>query len=311
MKRTWSNVLLFLIAVPSLLISCQPNEVKTEITETIIEESGEKIFNAEEEEIIAFIEKLLFVAGNNDLEAMDSMVSDKANLGIAVLRDGAWQNRVTTISEYFEAMKEKESRPYFEPVNEYEILINKGQIAFVWADATLHTYGVPRTNNIDNFTLIKEDGEWQILNASFTNTRLPEEMKKFDLDVFAKSYAQAWCGVRPDFVAMFFEENGALQLNESKPAKGRAEIAKVVNGFMEDLPDMVVSYDSLVKKAEGTEFHWTLTATASGPGGSGNKVEVSGYEFWQLGENNLILNSHGHFPTEEYNRQLGIEMDKK
>ena len=73
---------------------------------------------------------------------------------------------------------------------------------------------------------------------------------------------------------------------------------------MTDLPDMVVRFDSLVTKTEGSEFHWTLMATNSGPGGTGNKVNVSGYELWQMGENGLIQSSQGHFPGEEYNRQL-------
>ncbi len=78
---------------------------------------------------------------------------------------------------------------------------------------------------------------------------------------------------------------------------------------MHELPDMLVRYDSLVNKPTGIEFHWTLIATHSGPGGTGNKVEVSGYEEWQMGDNGLILKSLGHFPTEEYNRQLGIGLE--
>ncbi len=58
------------------------------------------------------------VAGKYDLRAMDSMISDKANLGIAIVRDGVWKNSVTTINEYFESAKHRELRPYYEPVNE-------------------------------------------------------------------------------------------------------------------------------------------------------------------------------------------------
>ena len=307
MKNSFRSKTIFLVVLSSLFISCQSNQDKTKVTEKLTETQEEKTLNPEEQELKAIVEKLLFAVGNSDFQTLDSVVSDKANLASAIIRDGVSKNSVITIGEYFESQKQRERKPFYEPVNEYKILINKGQIAFVWADAILHSFGVPRTNNIDNFTLIKEDGEWKFINISFTNTRLPEALKKFDLEVFAKSYAQVWSGVRPDFVAMFFEENGSLQLNESKPATGRAQIAEVVQGFMRDLPDMVVRYDSLVNKPTGTEFHWTLTATYSGPGGTGNKVEVSGYELWQMGDNDRILKSQGHFPTEEYNRQLGIE----
>ena len=97
------------------------------------------------------------VAGNYNLQDMDSMISDKANLGFTISRDGVWKNAVTTINEYFEAAKHREFEPYYEPVNAYKIIINKGQMALVWADATLHSYGVLLTNNIDNFTLIKRN----------------------------------------------------------------------------------------------------------------------------------------------------------
>ncbi len=279
------------------------------ITDSKTTVKTEQQWTQDQADVKALVEKLLMLVGNSDFQALDSIVSDKANLASAIIRDGISKNSVITIGDYFETQKNRERKPFYEPVNEYKILINKGQIAFVWADAILHSYGVPRTNNIDNFTLIKENGEWKFINISFTNTPLPETLKKFDLEVFAKSYAQVWSGIRPEFVAMFFEENGSLKLNENKPAVGRAQIADVAQGFMRDLPDMVISYDSLVTKATGTEFHWTLTATNSGPRGTGNKVKVSGYELWQMGENGRILKSQGHFPTEEYNSQLGIGIE--
>ncbi len=173
-------------------------------------------------------------------------------------------------------------------MNEYKILINKGQIAFVWADATLHSYGVPRTNNIDNFTLIKEDGEWKFINISFTNTRLPEELKKFDLEVFAKSYAQVWCSQRPNFVSSFFSEDGVLQINDGSPAEGTEAITNVAKGFMDAFPDMIVSMDSLITKSDKTRFYWTLTGTNNGTNGTGNKVTISGFEEWKIWERNNL-----------------------
>jgi hypothetical protein len=196
-------------------------------------------------------------------------------------------------------------------VNEYKILINKGQIAFVWADATLHSYGVPRTNNIDNFTLIKENDEWKFINISFTNTPLPEELKKFDLKVFAKSYAQVWCSQRPNFVSYFFAEDGVLQINEGEPAEGTEAITNVVKGFMDAFPDMIVSMDSLITKSDKTRFYWTLTGTNNGTNGTGNKVNISGFEEWVINKEGLIQESKGYFNNKEYERQLKFGIDKK
>ncbi len=213
------------------------------------------------------------------------------------------------VQNNYERTRSYELKPYFEPVSEWNIKISNGQIAFVEANATLHSHGIPRRNNVDFFTLIKEDGVWKIFNISHTSTPLPEDEKVFNMETFDRSYTRVLSGVRSEFVAKFFKENGTLQLNENQPTVGRSQIAEVAKSLMNDLPDMVVNYDSLVTKSTGTEFHWTLTGTNSGLAGTGKKVKVSGYELWQMGKNSLILKTEGHFPTVGYNRQLefGVE----
>jgi hypothetical protein len=310
MKRTLRSVIVSLVVLSCLFISCQSNQDKTKLPEKVTEAKEEKILNPEEQEIKAIVEKLLMLVGNSDFQALDSIISDKANLGIAIIRDGISKNSVSTIGEYFERVKLSERKPFYEPVNEYKILINKGQIAFVWADATLHSYGVPRTNNIDNFTLIKEDGEWKFINISFTNTRLPEELKKFDLDVFAKSYAQVWCSQRPNFVSSFFAEDGELTINDGKTAKGKNAITNVAKGFMDAFPDMIVSMDSLISKSDKPRFYWTLTGTNHGTNRTGNKVSISGFEEWTINDEGLIQESKGYFDEKEYKRQLEFGTDK-
>jgi hypothetical protein len=296
-----------LVIMPFMLFSCQSNQ--NEQSAKALEEQKESTWNAEEQELIALVEKLLFAVGNSDFQTLDSIISDKANLASAIIRDGSSKNSILTISEYFESQKNRERKPFHEPVDEYNILINKEQIAFVWADATLHTYGVPRTNNTDNFTLIKEDGKWQFINISFTNTPLPEELKQFDLEVFAKSYAQVWCSQRPNFVSSFFSEDGVLQINDGSPAKGTEAITNVAKGFMDAFPDMVVSMDSLITESGKTRFYWTLTGTNNGVNGTGNKVKISGFEEWTLSKDGLIQESKGYFDEKEYERQLQFSSD--
>ena len=139
------------------------------------------------------------------------------------------------------------------------------------------------------------------LNSKIENADLDQLAS---LKLFAKRYARAWGSQVPDSVASFFSGDGSLRVNDGDKAVGADEIALVAESFMTDLPDMLVRYDSLVNDSNGVEFHWTLIATNSGPGGTGNKVNVSGYEVWTIGEDGLIKESQGHFPTEEYNRQL-------
>ena len=123
-----------------------------------------------------------------------------------------------------------------------------------------------------------------------------------ELIEFAKRYAKAWCSQNPESVAAFYAENGLLSVNDGPPAVGRAAIAEIARGFMRTFPDMVVTMDKVSRDSDGTKFHWTLIGTNTGPGGTGKRVRISGYELWQLDDAELIRNSKGHFDSAEYDR---------
>ena len=125
-----------------------------------------------------------------------------------------------------------------------------------------------------------------------------------EITAFAKRYAKAWCSQNPESVAAFFGENGSLSVNDGPPTVGRASIAEVARGFMRDLPDMIVTMDDVTHDSDGTKFHWTLTGTNTGPGGTGKRVRISGYELWKLDPDGLIGESKGHFDSADYERQL-------
>jgi len=129
------------------------------------------------------------------------------------------------------------------------------------------------------------------------------------LKKFAKRYAEAWCSQDPDKVAAFFAERGSISINDGPPAVGRAAIANEAQAFMTRFPDVVVTMDKVVRDEQGTKFHWTLTGTNTGPGGTGNKVRISGYELWKVDNDGLIGDSLGHFDTAEYERQLKHGVD--
>ena len=134
-------------------------------------------------------------------------------------------------------------------------------------------------------------------------------MTSDELTAFAKRYAEAWCSQNPESVAAFHAENGSLSVNDGPPAVGRAAIAKEAQAFVTTFPDMVVTMDKVVHDEEGTKFHWTLTGTNTGPGGTGKRVRISGYELWQIDNDGLISESKGRFDSAEYERQLKHGVD--
>jgi hypothetical protein len=110
-------------------------------------------------------------------------------------------------------------------------------------------------------------------------------------------------------VAAHYAEDGSLTINGGDPSVGRAAITEAARSFMDAFPDMRVMMDELRAGADGTEYHWTLVGTNTGPGGTGRSVRISGFEQWTIGEDGLIARSLGHFDEAEYRRQLAMGVD--
>jgi SnoaL-like polyketide cyclase len=121
---------------------------------------------------------------------------------------------------------------------------------------------------------------------------------------FASRYTAAWCSQDPSRVASFFAENGSLTINDAAPAVGRAAIADSARSFMTGFPDLIVQMDALQPHGAGFIYRWTLAGTNTGPGGTGHRVRIQGYEEWTLGTDGLIGKSLGHFDAAEYARQV-------
>jgi hypothetical protein len=124
--------------------------------------------------------------------------------------------------------------------------------------------------------------------------------------------AAYWCRVRELYSPEFMAELDALQPPDScsqetgsmAPSVGRAAITATALSFMTALPDMVLVMDSLGRSGDRITYHWTLTGTNTGPGGTGNAVHISGFEEWLFGPDGLIEHSQGHMDEAEYARQL-------
>lgn len=225
----------------------------------------ERALTKDENDVKIRINHFLSLSGNYDFEAMEKIMTNKPS---------------------------------------YTIHFSDGPSAHVKFDAVSNVYGVPIIQNINYFTLKKENDIWKIVNASFTSTPVSSDKIIFDLMCFAKDYAKAWCSQNPYSVALFFTEEGSLTINNGKSSIGRTTIAKDAESFMNAFPDMVVTMNRLVSTINGIEFHWTLTGTNTGINGTGKKVKISGFELWQMDNNGLIKQSKGSFDAEDYNRQI-------
>jgi predicted ester cyclase len=121
---------------------------------------------------------------------------------------------------------------------------------------------------------------------------------------FAARYTAAWCSQSPASVAEFYSPAGSLTVNNGVPAVGRNAITEIARSFMTAFPDMRIVMNELLVHGDRLEYHWTLSGTNTGPGGTGHQVRIGGFELWQISADGLIASSQGHFDAAEYRRQL-------
>ncbi len=131
-----------------------------------------------------------------------------------------------------------------------------------------------------------------------------------ELRDFARRYTEAWCSGDPVRVAEHYAADGSLTINGGTPSLGRAAITEAARSFMDAFPDLRVLMDDLRLGDNRSEYHWTLVGTNAGPGGTGNRVRISGYEEWRLDDEGLIADSQGHYDQAEYDRQIEHGVDE-
>ncbi len=125
-----------------------------------------------------------------------------------------------------------------------------------------------------------------------------------ELRVLAERYTIAWGSHDAARVAAYYSSNGSLSVNGGAPAIGRSAIAEVAQGFMTAFPDMTVIMDGLLGQRNRAVYRWTLVGSNTGPGGTGHRVRISGFEVWQTGSDGLIAESRGYFDSAAYQSQL-------
>ena len=125
--------------------------------------------DSDEERIVKeIVNQFLITLGDGNLDALPAMFVSNANIGAASLREGKWVASTQTFEEWFSELKAETTWTRFrEPVTEYTVHIEDSQMAFVRADATFIVEDVARSRNIDYFTLVREDGTWKFLSASY------------------------------------------------------------------------------------------------------------------------------------------------
>ena len=290
---------IFAVLFSFSIISCK-NDIANKSLATEELDQIESTLSPSEKKIKALLESILVAVGNQDVQELDDLSFNQGIIAYTYPTDEQWQHREMTVDSYLQTIRDKKDpEPFLESANSYKIDIAEDRLASVIMPTVISKFGVALTKEINHATMMKEKDQWKLLSIAWTVDKIPEGERVFNLNLFAEGYAQVWGSNRPEFVAMFYGEDGVLAINDGAPAIGRNAITNVAKEFMDAFPDMIVTMDSLVSKTDKTRFYWTLTGTNNGLTGTGNKIEISGFE-----------ESKGYFDEKEYKRQLEVGTEK-
>jgi hypothetical protein len=142
------------------------------------------------------------------------------------------------------------------------------------------------------------------LGAAAACTPLKGPMNQPALAEFAARYTAAWCSHSASGIASFYSPSGSLTINGGVPAVGRGAVEAAAQSFIVAYPDLVVTFDGLEPRSDRVLYHWTFVGTNTGPGGTGKRVRISGYEDWKIGPDGLIRDSQGHYDAHDWDRQV-------
>ncbi|WP_415404004.1 ester cyclase [Tateyamaria sp. SN3-11] len=117
----------------------------------------------------------------------------------------------------------------------------------------------------------------------------------------ALDYTEAWNSKSPEAVASFFAEDGEIVINRGEPWSGRAKVAEMAAGFHADVPDLSLRCDHVRGAGDHAIYVWTFTGHDAG---TGRRLEVKGWEEWDLNADGKVQASRGWFDVEEYARQV-------
>lgn len=124
---------------------------------------------SDDEQVVKdIVDQFLITIGNGDLDDLPAMFVLDANIGSASLRDGKWVAETKTFEEWLSELNAETTWTRFrEPVTEFTVHIESGQMAFVRADAQLIIDDQVVSHNIDYFTLVRDGSAWKFLSASY------------------------------------------------------------------------------------------------------------------------------------------------
>lgn len=117
----------------------------------------------------------------------------------------------------------------------------------------------------------------------------------------AQAYTDAWNSGSAEAVAGFFAEDGQIIINAGEPWLGREGVQAMAEGFFTDVPDLSLTCDGVRAAGSHVVYLWTFTGHDAG---TGNPLEIHGWEEWDLDDAMKVTASRGWYDAVDYAAQV-------
>ncbi len=121
------------------------------------------------------------------------------------------------------------------------------------------------------------------------------------LEDLATRYTEAWNSKDPKRVSAFHLPSSRISINRGEPSVGHDGLTAMAAGFHADVPDLCLRNDGIRPAGNHVVYMWTFTGHDAQ---TGNPLEISGWEEWDLDENMKVTSALGWFDADDYQRQV-------
>lgn len=121
------------------------------------------------------------------------------------------------------------------------------------------------------------------------------------LKALATRYTDAWNSKDPAQVAQCHVASSRIVINRGDPSVGHDGLTAMAAGFHADVPDLNLTCDGIRRAGGHVVYLWTFTGHHAE---TGNPLNVSGWEEWEVDDALKITSSLGWFDADDYERQV-------
>jgi len=116
------------------------------------------------------VEGFLLHLGDHEWDKVAAALAPKAIVVVTRDRNGEWSNSYQTGDEWLAALKRNPNPVTFrEPISNVVVTIDSDHLAYLRADFQVVRDGQAQSKGVDQFTLVRESGEWKITVVAYTS----------------------------------------------------------------------------------------------------------------------------------------------